>query len=56
MSRKERKALELKKKEKVDHSLEMVMVKQDNEESKKVEVTAVQEEIISTRKQSIRSP
>lgn len=56
MSRKERKALELKKKEEVDLSLEMVIVKQDYEESKKVEVAPVQEEIILTRKQSIRSP
>jgi hypothetical protein len=44
MSRKERKALELKKKEKVDSPSEMVMIKPDFEESKKVEVAPVQEE------------
>jgi len=40
MSRKERKALELKKKEKVDNSSETVIVKQDYEESKKVEIAS----------------
>jgi len=52
MSRKERKALELKKREKVDNSLDPVTIKQDYEESKKVEVSPVKEEMVLERKDS----
>ena len=53
MTRKERKALELKKRENIDSPSEIVMIKPDCEENKKVEAAPVEELLkLTTRKHS----